>query len=151
MRRRPADRAPLRGTIRTVVVLVGFSDKPTTKTAADLDKLFFSLGAMPHDSVRECYHGVTNGLVDLVGAVHGPYRVPETTGWYAVGDLARVRRSHRANGGGGASARFALPTGRVFDDRTIGAVLHRLPGLPLAAGAESADGGGNPRPSSRRL
>ncbi|MFE7600067.1 hypothetical protein [Streptomyces sp. NPDC057494] len=52
-------------------------------------------------------------------------------------DLARARWSHRVNGGGVASTRITLPTGQVLDDRTIGAVLHRLPGLPFAAGAEN--------------
>ncbi|MFE2557890.1 M6 family metalloprotease domain-containing protein [Streptomyces sp. NPDC059352] len=88
-----ADRAPLRGTIRVVVVLVDFPDKPMTKTAADLDKLFFSLGAMPHGSVREYYREVTNGLVDLVGDVHGPYRMPETLDWYAAGNYGVAQPS----------------------------------------------------------
>ncbi|WP_395366599.1 hypothetical protein ACHGLA_35080 [Streptomyces sp. YH02] len=50
-------------------------------------------------------------------------------------DLVRARWSHRVDGGGEASTRLTLPTGQVLDDRSIGAVLHRLPGLPLAAGA----------------
>ncbi|MFE0653419.1 hypothetical protein ACFVZH_33105 [Streptomyces sp. NPDC059534] len=50
-------------------------------------------------------------------------------------DLARARWSHRVNGRGEASTRIALPTGQVLDDRTIGAVLHRLPGLPFQVGA----------------
>ncbi|WP_328505829.1 hypothetical protein [Streptomyces sp. NBC_00391] len=52
-------------------------------------------------------------------------------------DLARARWSHRVNGEGEASTRITLPTGQVLDDRTIGAVLHRLPGLPLTPGAEN--------------
>ncbi|MFF0203324.1 M6 family metalloprotease domain-containing protein [Streptomyces sp. NPDC005017] len=88
-----AERAPLRGTIRAVVVLVDFSDKPMTKAAADLDKLFFSLGAMPHGSVREYYREVTNGMVDLVGEVHGPFRMPETMDFYAAGNFGIGRPS----------------------------------------------------------
>lgn len=80
-----ADRAPLRGAIRVIVVLVDFSDQPMAKSAADIDRLFFSLGSMPDGSVREYYREVTNGLVDLVGEVHGPYRMPETMDWYAAG------------------------------------------------------------------
>ncbi|WP_426368035.1 hypothetical protein [Streptomyces sp. E-08] len=52
-------------------------------------------------------------------------------------DLARARWSHRVTSGGEASTRITLPSGQVLDDRTIGAVLHRLPGMPLAAGAEN--------------
>ncbi|MDX3570982.1 hypothetical protein [Streptomyces sp. ID05-47C] len=50
-------------------------------------------------------------------------------------DLARARWSHRVNGGGEASTRITLPTGQVLNDRSIGAVLHRLPGLPFTGGA----------------
>ncbi|MEU7728424.1 hypothetical protein AB0B78_24780 [Streptomyces sp. NPDC040724] len=51
-------------------------------------------------------------------------------------ELARARWSHRVDGRGEASTRITLPSGRVLDDRSIGSVLHRLPGLPLAAGAD---------------
>ncbi|MEV7568403.1 M6 family metalloprotease domain-containing protein [Streptomyces tanashiensis] len=88
-----ADRAPLRGTVRVVVVLVDFADAPMTKSTADLDTLFFSLGAMPHGSVREYYREVTNGLVDLVGEVHGPFRMPETMDFYAAGNFGIARPS----------------------------------------------------------
>ncbi|MFG3041006.1 hypothetical protein ACGFYZ_29305 [Streptomyces sp. NPDC048330] len=50
-------------------------------------------------------------------------------------DLVRARWSHRVDGGGEASTRITLPTGRVLDDATVGAVLHRLPGPPFAVGA----------------
>ncbi|MCB5165819.1 M6 family metalloprotease domain-containing protein [Streptomyces bambusae] len=82
-----ADRAPLRGTVRVIVVLADFSDQPMEKSAADIDRLFFSLGAMPHGSVREYFREVTNGLVDLVGEVVGPFRMPETMAWYANGNF----------------------------------------------------------------
>ncbi|WP_052185713.1 M6 family metalloprotease domain-containing protein [Streptomyces purpureus] len=78
-----AERAPLRGTLRVIVVLVDFSDKPMTATTADIDKLFFSLGAMQHGSVREYFRDVTNGLIDIVGETVGPFRMPETMAWYA--------------------------------------------------------------------
>ncbi|HEY9373722.1 M6 family metalloprotease domain-containing protein [Streptomyces sp.] len=88
-----ADRAPLRGTLRVAVVLVDFSDQPMTATAADIDKLFFSLGAMTHGSVREYYRDVTNGLVDLVGEVRGPFRMPQTMSWYAANNFGIARPS----------------------------------------------------------
>ncbi|MEU7728425.1 M6 family metalloprotease domain-containing protein [Streptomyces sp. NPDC040724] len=86
-----AERAPLRGLLRVVVVLVDFSDRPMRVTEADIDKLFFSLGAMPHGSVREYYRDVTNGLVDLVGEVHGPFRMPETMAFYAANNHGIAR------------------------------------------------------------
>jgi immune inhibitor A len=78
-----ADRAPLRGTVRVIVVLVDFSDKPATATQQHLNDLFFSTGVLPKGSVREYYTEVTNGLVVLDGAVVGPYRMPQTLAWYA--------------------------------------------------------------------
>lgn len=79
-----ADRAPLRGTVRVAVVLVDFSDKQFAETAAHFHDLFFSTGVLPHGSVREYYHEVTNGLVTLDGSVVGPYRMPQTLAWYAA-------------------------------------------------------------------
>lgn len=78
------DRAPLRGTVRVAVVLVDFSDKHLTTTKAQMERLFFSSGAMPHGSVKEYYTEVTNGLIQLDGVVVGPYRMPHTLAWYAA-------------------------------------------------------------------
>ena len=72
------ERAPLRGTVRVIVVLVDFSDKAMTATADHVRDLFFSTGVLPHGSVREYYREVTNGLVDIAGEVVGPLRMPQT-------------------------------------------------------------------------
>jgi immune inhibitor A len=81
-----ADRAPLRGTVRVVVILVDFSDKAMTATGSHFHDLFFSSGVLPHGSVKEYYTEVTNGLVTLDGDVLGPYRMPQTLAWYANGN-----------------------------------------------------------------
>lgn len=78
-----AERAPLRGTVRVIVVLVDFSDKQMAATQNHFHDLFFSTGVLPHGSVREYYTEVTNGLVTLDGDVVGPYRMPNTLAWYA--------------------------------------------------------------------
>jgi immune inhibitor A len=78
-----AQRAPLRGVVRVIVVLVDFSDKVMTQTAAHFNDLFFSTGVLPHGSVKEYYAEVTGGLVDITGEVKGPYRLPQTLAWYA--------------------------------------------------------------------
>ena len=80
-----ADRAPLRGIVRVVVVLVDFSDKVMVQTAAHFNDLFFSTGVIATGSVREYYQEVTNGLVQLQGQVVGPYRMPNTLAHYANG------------------------------------------------------------------
>ncbi|GAA3015072.1 hypothetical protein GCM10020229_27820 [Kitasatospora albolonga] len=82
-----AERAPLRGAVRVVVVLADFSDKHMTADQAHFEKLFFSLGELPHGSVREYYREVTHGLVDIVGEVVGPLRLPQTLAWYANGNF----------------------------------------------------------------
>ena len=69
IRNAAADRAPLRGTVRVVVVLVEFSDKAITQTADHFRDLFFSTGVIPTGSVREYYDEVTNGLVTIEGEV----------------------------------------------------------------------------------
>lgn len=80
-----AERAPLHGTVRVIVVLVDFSDKPMAKTQQHFKDLFFSEGVIATKSVREYYKEVTNGLVELTGEVVGPFRMPKTLAQYANG------------------------------------------------------------------
>jgi immune inhibitor A len=80
-----AERAPLRGVVRVIVVLVDFSDKPMTKTQAHFRELFFSTGVIATKSVREYYTEVTHGLIDIQGDVAGPFRLPLTLAEYAHG------------------------------------------------------------------
>ena len=78
------ERAPLRGAVRVVVVLVDFSDKAMEAGAADrFSQLFFSTGELPHGSVKEYFADVSNGLIDIQGEVVGPYRMPRTIAAYA--------------------------------------------------------------------
>ncbi len=82
-----AERAPLRGAVRVIVVLVDFSDKKMQATTAHFEELFFSTGVLPHGSVKEFYAEATHGLVDITGDVVGPYRMPHTLNWYANGNF----------------------------------------------------------------
>jgi immune inhibitor A len=78
------ERAPLRGAVRVVVVLVDFSDKEMGAGAADrFSQLFFSTDELSHGSVKEYFADVSNGLIDIQGEVVGPYRMPETIAAYA--------------------------------------------------------------------
>jgi immune inhibitor A len=81
------------------VVLVQFSDHAMAQTAAHFNDLFFSTGVLPHGSVKEYYREVTNGLVDIVGEVVGPYQLPQTLAWYANGNfgIGRPSGTARAN------------------------------------------------------
>jgi len=80
-----ANRAPLSGTVRVIVVLVDFSDKVMATSQAHYNDLFFSLGVVPTGSVREFYREVTHSTIDIQGQVVGPYRMPKTLAEYAHG------------------------------------------------------------------
>src|SRR6266487_2097780 len=80
-----ADRAPLQGRVRVIVVLVDFSDRPMSQSQQHFQDLFFSTGTLPNGSVKEYYTEVTNGLVTISGEVVGPYRLPRTLAEYAHG------------------------------------------------------------------
>ena len=73
MRRAAADRAPLRGDLRVVVVLVDFTDKrDRRRPRRRFEELFFSTGSIPTGSVTEYYTEVTGGLVTIGGRSSGP-------------------------------------------------------------------------------
>jgi immune inhibitor A len=78
-----AERAPLRGALRVIVVLVQFSDRAMAAPASQFNDLFFSTGVQPHGSVKEYFRDVSGSLIDIVGEVVGPYTMPQTLAWYA--------------------------------------------------------------------
>lgn len=83
-----ADRAPLRGTVRVVVVLAEFSDRALQPGQAERFRdLFFSTGVVSTGSVTEYYTEVTGGLVQIAGEVVGPFTMPQTLEWYANGNF----------------------------------------------------------------
>ena len=82
-----AERAPLRGAVRVIVVLAEFSDKKMTATKTHFEDLFFSTGVLANGSVKEYFKEVSGGLVDITGAVVGPYQLPQKLSWYANGNF----------------------------------------------------------------
>jgi immune inhibitor A len=82
-----AQRSPLRGKVRVVVVLVDFTDRPFEQPASRFEDLFFSTGRIPTGSVTEYYQDVTGGLVSITGEVVGPLTMPQTLAWYANGNF----------------------------------------------------------------
>jgi len=94
-----AERAPLRGAVRVIVVLAQFSDRPMASPASHFNELFFSTGVLPNGSVKEYFHEVTGGLVDIVGEVVGPFLLPQTNAWYANNNfgIGRPSGTPRAN------------------------------------------------------
>jgi len=84
-RRQALERAPLRGQVRVLVVLVDFSDKPMSTTADHFKELFFSEGKLPHGSVREYYTEVSAGKIKITGDVVGPFRMSLPLATYGGG------------------------------------------------------------------
>lgn len=82
-KKKALEKQPLRGPVRVAVVLVDFPDKPMKKSKQHFEDLFFSKGVVPTGSVREYFHEVTNGLIDIQGQVVGPYRMPKKITAYA--------------------------------------------------------------------
>lgn len=107
------ERAPLRGTVRVIVVLVDYSDKPMAQSADHFRDLFFSTGSLPHGSVKEYYREVTGGLVDLAGEVVGPFRLPQTLAWYANNNFGIGRPSGEARANAMANDAAAAADGSV--------------------------------------
>lgn len=85
VRRAALDRAPLAGSVRVIVVLVGFPDRAMTRPKSQFEDLFFSLGKLPTGSVRDYYREVSHNIVDIVGEVVGPFQMPKKLVDYAHG------------------------------------------------------------------
>lgn len=83
VRRAAAARAPLRGQVRVVVVLVDFPDRSMSRSPAEFQELFFSRGSSTTGSVNDYFAEVSGGLLDVVGEVVGPLTLPQTLEWYA--------------------------------------------------------------------
>jgi immune inhibitor A len=83
----------LRGVVRTLVLLVDFPDQPhdPDHTREYYDTMLFSSGEFPSGSMRDYYRtlsgydGDANGI-DVVGEVHGWFRMPQPMSFYADGN-----------------------------------------------------------------
>jgi immune inhibitor A len=135
VRRAAAERAPLRGEVRVIIVLVDFSDAPMTRSTDQFRDLFFSIGKIPTGSVREYYTEVSGGLVTISGEVVGPYRLPRTLATYAGGGSGTDNAAPNARTMARDAAQLANPDvdfgpfdndGNGFVDAFI--VIHAGPG-----------------------
>lgn len=88
-------RAPLRGAVNVIVVMVDFSDKKFTadQTKEHYAKLWFEEGT---NSVKDFYHDVSNGAVDIKGEVVGPFRMAKPIKYYANGQNGTGERTPNA-------------------------------------------------------
>jgi immune inhibitor A len=77
-----AARAPLRGNLNILVVLVQFPDRALVRPKADYEALFFGRGT---NSVHDFYAEASGGLVGITGSVVGPFTMPRPLAEYANG------------------------------------------------------------------
>ena len=88
-----AERAPVTGTRRALVLLVDFSDKAATKTATHFNDMLFSVGTYATGSMRDFYREASYTKLDVIGLVSGSggptagwYRAPQPKSFYTSGN-----------------------------------------------------------------
>jgi immune inhibitor A len=107
-----ADRAPLTGNVRVIVVLVNFKDKKMTAAhnQQHFKDLFFSTGVLPNGSVQEYFKEVTGGLVNITGEVVGPFELSQNIAHYAHGESGIGNAQPNARTMAQEAAQLANPT-----------------------------------------
>src|SRR4051812_48397342 len=75
-------RAPLRGNLNVLVVLVQFPDREMRRPNVDFESLFFIPSA---NSVHDFYSEASGGLIGITGRVVGPFTLPRRLSEYANG------------------------------------------------------------------
>lgn len=73
---------PAVGTVRASVLLVDFPDNTSSEQPAHFEQLLFSQGAYPTGSLRDFYHEISYGQVNIIGDVRGCYRAPQPYAYY---------------------------------------------------------------------
>lgn len=77
-----ATRAPLRGNLNVLVVLVQFPGVAIVRPKSEYESLFFGRGT---NSVHDFYTEASGGLVGITGSVVGPFTLPRSLAEYANG------------------------------------------------------------------
>ena len=67
---------PVTGSVRVKVLLVDFSDRTGSLSSQHYEDLLFSKDVYPTGSMRDFYKEVSLGKVDIIGSVHGWFRMP---------------------------------------------------------------------------
>ena len=70
------------GTVRVIVLLVDFPDKPATRNPHEFEDMLFSTGTFQTGSLNDFYAEVTLGKVNVTGSVHGWFRMPRKYDYY---------------------------------------------------------------------
>lgn len=72
-----------RGRVNVLALLVDFEDAHGGRAPADFEDLLFSRKTYPTGSMRDYYAETSYGAVDVQGAVHGWFRMPQPLAFYA--------------------------------------------------------------------
>ncbi|RDV16928.1 M6 family metalloprotease domain-containing protein [Pontibacter diazotrophicus] len=120
------DRPPkeLKGTIKTVVLLVDFDDKPhsSSRNASYYrEMLFGDIDVFPTGSMAEYYrrisnYNISNGTtgINIGGEVHGWIRLPRTSNYYTADSTGTGEYPYNAQGMAEDAVKAALEQGVSF-------------------------------------
>ncbi|MDR4498736.1 MAG: M6 family metalloprotease domain-containing protein [Candidatus Scalindua sp.] len=108
---------PITGIIRVKVLLVDFEDKEGFVRPQNYEDLLFSKNTYPTGSMRDYYHEVSLGNVDITGTVHGWIRMPRPYSFYTNKESGQNWYSYPRNAQGMAedAVRAAIEHGVVFE------------------------------------
>jgi immune inhibitor A len=101
------------GTLRIIVLLADFPDNKGMRSASEYEDMLFSKGVFQTGSMRDFYGEASHGNVDVIGSVHGWFRMPHSYSYY-VG----------SNSGMGAYPRNAQ---KLAEDVTAAALKKKVP------------------------
>lgn len=73
------------GSVRVIVLLVDFPDKPGQRPPHEFEDMLFSKGTFQTGSLRDYYAEVALGKVDVTGSAHGWLRMPRKYSYYVNG------------------------------------------------------------------
>jgi immune inhibitor A len=129
------------GALRVKVLLVDFSDRPGTLPASHYEAMLFSKGTFPTGSMRDFYHEVSLGKVDVSGTVHGWIRMPRAYIDYTNGRSGTgLTYPRNAQGMAEHAVQAALAAGVVFEPQLDALGQHTVTALFIVhagVGAES--------------
>ncbi|KAJ9112903.1 hypothetical protein QFC19_000458 [Naganishia cerealis] len=114
----------LHGVVQTLVLLCDFSDQPhdSNHSTSYYNALLFSTDSFPSGSMRDYYRRVSgfnntdssNSGIDIQGAVHGWFRLPQPMSYYAGGTSGRGAFPANAQGLARDAVKAALDAGVDF-------------------------------------
>jgi len=88
------------GTLKMIVLLVDFTDRPGTRAVASYESMLFSDKQYPTGSLLDFYREVSCGKVSVTGSVHGWFRMPHPYTYYTHNSSGTNGNSYPSNAQG---------------------------------------------------